>query len=59
MTSLSKPAKSTLKRSGPTLHHQVKPEKLGAQRTKALSRKVVIPTASTSDRGTVSCQLFV
>lgn len=52
VTSLGKPVKSSLKRAGAALHHQVKPDKLSTQRTRVSSRKVLIPTAKTDDRGT-------
>lgn len=49
VTGVVKPVKSTIKRPGPS----VKPAKLDTQRTKAFSRKVVIPTARADDGGTL------
>ncbi|KAJ7383077.1 protein localization to centrosome [Desmophyllum pertusum] len=51
---VSKPVKSTLKRAGATSHPPVKPGKPDTQRTKALSRKVVIPTARADDKASAS-----
>jgi len=53
VTAVGKTSKSAIKRAGPATHLPVKPGKLDTQRTKALSRKVVIPTAKADDRGAV------
>ncbi|KAJ7383075.1 hypothetical protein OS493_030962 [Desmophyllum pertusum] len=44
----------SLKRAGATSHPPVKPGKSDTQRTKALSRKVVIPTARADDKASPS-----
>lgn len=54
VTSMGKPVKSTLKRAGTALHPQVKPDRLGNQRARPSSRKVLIPTAKTDDRASPS-----
>ena len=51
---MGKTSKSAIKRAGPTTHLSVKPGKADTQRAKALSHKVVIPTAKADDRGAVS-----
>ena len=54
VASMGRPAKSTIKKL-PASQVSVRPGKLDAQTTKAVSRKVVIPTARPDDRGTVDC----
>lgn len=53
VTAVGKTTKSAIKRTGPTTHVSVKPVKVDTQRAKALSRKVVIPTAKADDKGAV------
>ena len=53
VTAVRKTTKSAIKRTGPTTHLSIKPVKVDAQRAKALSRKVVIPTAKADDKGAV------
>lgn len=53
VTAVGKTSKSAIKRTGPATHLSVKPGKVDTQRAKALSRKVVIPTAKAGDKGAV------
>ena len=55
---MAKPVKSTIKRV-PTSQSTVRSGKFDAQRTKAISKKVVIPTARPEDRGTENTYLLV
>ena len=50
---MGKTSKSAIKRAGPSTQLSVKSGKVDTQRTKVLSRKVVIPTAKADERGAV------
>ena len=52
-TAVGKTSKSAIKRAGPATHLSVKPGRVDTQRAKAVSRKVVIPTAKADNRGAV------